>query len=397
MLNKLITSKKSLLSDSRYQIRIINDLVGLGEIKESWKNLQTRCEVDIPFNTYEWYSTWWSSFKPEKKFEVIVVFDKGAPEILYAILPIYRTYLKKNGKSNLHPWCNTHSYRTGLICDQQHLIAFDYIVSHLKSDPTWNTFKIPYLIKNSKTHNAFKKAIKNGGIKYLTFPDKNSPYLEIEGEWDVYFNKQGSSRRESLRRKSRKLLEKSNAKVDIYYGLTNNVKDSINNKLNDCWKISEKTWKHAAGSSIASDPKRLSFYNNLALRGNTWIIVPILYLENTPIAFEYNLLYKKTLYNLKLGYDVEFKKLSPGIVLRMKVLEWAFDRGDVEIFDYMGNAAEYKNMFSSNELPHEEMEVYSKSIPNEFRVFYKGTLRPFLAKHYRLVKRIFMKQQISQN
>lgn len=376
------TEQRSFLEE--YYIDKITDMDRIVEIKELWQDLQHRCEIDIPFNTYDWYHIWWESFQPDNEFSVYVVYLDNSRNKICAVLPMYRSGITKRNKAILSTWSNTHSFRTGILCDKDHYHALDLLLSYLNSDLSWENIHIPYLVADNETELMLKKALSRQKLRYLSQPGMSSPVLEIKGAWDDYFNQFGRSTRESLRRKTRNILEKTNGRAEIICGINND----LDSKLNKCWQISRKTWKQKIGSSIAYDNSRMKFYEEIACSPNGWIVLAILYLRNEPIAFEYNLLYKGTLYNLKLGYDEDYSKLSPGVVLRLKMLEWAFSDERVKNFDFMGNAAEYKLMFSTHQLTHNNITIYSRSMRHTLYVFYKGKLRPILARNLRPIRNV---------
>jgi hypothetical protein len=364
---------------------------GFEKIKYKWEALQQRCEIDIPFNTYEWYHSWWSNFRPSNSFNLIVVYKNESKDEICAILPTYTTYIKNTTKPKLSTWSNTHSFRTGILCDRDYYEAIDYIFAYINNKLSWEYFTIPYLVSNHETKTALKKALSRQKLNYLSSPGMTSPLLDLECTWDDYFGKLNRKTRESLRRKTRKLLEKSNGTIEIHHGLS----DKLESKLKDCWTISKNTWKQKIGSSIAADDKRVKFYEEIAKNESNWIVLALLYIEGTPIAFEYNILYNSTLYNLKLGYNEGYRKLSPGIVLRLKMLEWAFSNNNVQTFDFMGNAAEYKLMFSTRQLEHDNINIYSSSLKHTLLVLYKGKLRPILARNLRPLRDAIKRISIS--
>lgn len=383
------------IPQNKNYVEVITSLKGLVSIKDKWDNLQERCEINIPFITYDWYYAWWRNFSPDSEFTIITIYEDETRENILAILPVYCKEKKNDGKKVLSLWANTHSFRTGLLCDYNNHHVLDSLTSYLSADMSWNVIYIPYLVSGTETGRLLKQSLLRNGLKYIITPGMSSPALELQGNWDEYFKKMSRSSRETLRRKTRKLLEKSDGSVKVYHGMGNSNDEIINTKLKECWQISSKTWKHAAGSSIAADAQRVAFYEEIANNENGWIVLAILYKKNMPIAFEYNLLHNSTLYNMKLGYDEEYKKYSPGIVLRLKMLEWAFNNPDVKYFDYMGNTADYKAMFSTYSVEHENIEIYAKGLKNDLYVLYKGSIYPFLVKHLRPIKRLIRNKQVS--
>ena len=72
--------------------------------------------------------------------------------------------------------------------------------------------------------------------------------------------------------------------------------------------------------------------------------------DGGPVAFELNLTFAQTVYNLKVGYRTEYGHLSPGIVLRHHVLCHAIEQG-YEEFDFLGASEAYKLNWASGARP----------------------------------------------
>ena len=360
-----------------YSVSLLGSHQEFLELDKDWTDFISNCEADHPFNTHRWLSIWWQSFAEDAQPEVLVVREKGQ---LVCCVPMVTeraaAYGMRVRRRSL--WVNGHSFRSGLLCDRRHVACLDDAVDGLMRSGDWDVFDLQLLPRDYEVHRAFKDALTNAGLKYTVTPHMDSPRLALEGDWNGYLATLSRSRRESMRRKVRKLIEREGATVTILAGVT----DVLGERLEDCWEVSRKTWKHAAGSSIAADAARMDFYTRIATEPNNWIVLSLLDLNGRTIAFEYDLLYKGVLYNLKLGFDEEFKRLSPGYVLRVKLLHWAFDKG-VKVYDYMGFGQDYKNQFSSGVLDHEHLRVYGKRLKSSFLYNLEDRVKPI----YRRVKR----------
>lgn len=343
-----------------------------------WQVLSDNTEGDLPFTTFEWYKMWWQSFSEQNTMCLLVVHADGhAGRKLVAALPL----LARESAREFSIWANTHSFRTGILCHREFGEALDVLASHLAAGSSWRELLVPYLPADYAVHRQFVSSLRNMGLRVISTPGMQSPWLKVEGEFQEQMKTISRSRRESLNRKRRKLLDKSDGRVEITVGRVADLEE----RLEQCWMISSKTWKYRAGSSIASDEHRIAFYNAIGCSSQDWLVLGMLYLDNNPIAFEYNLLYKGCVYNLKLGFDEEFSKISPGIVLRLSMLEWVFEN-DVERYDYMGNAADYKTMFSTGLTSHENLCIYNNSISGLAKYFTKGCVIPVIKDVLRPVK-----------
>lgn len=337
-----------------YEVDVVNGFAGFEAIECEWLELLSECEANHPFNTHHWFATWWRNFGKNSRGSVLVARFRGR---LVCCLPLLIA------EKNVHPfkarhmslWVNTHSFRSGILCHKDHFACLDEVLKRLVSDPRWDIFDLGYFPAHHQVLREWKRALEKAGIRYRTKPGMKSPRLVIRATWKEYLTSLSKSRRESVSRKLRK-AEKQGCRVEIQRGRTGD----LDTRLEQCWEISRKTWKHQIGSSIAADEARLAFYRDIASAAVDWIVLGLLYVNDKPVAFEYDLLYQGVLYNLKLGFDEATRELSPGYVLRIALLEWAFDNG-IKVFDFMGLEADYKNQFSTDVLEHENLVIYNKA------------------------------------
>lgn len=350
-------------------------------LESQWNELSDNAEADMPFTTFDWYKSWWRNFSDNKIMRLLVVHaENDSQDLLVAVLPLMQDDQPPARKRSI--WANTHTFRVGILCHSEHMEALGEITSYLRDSGDWDGLRIPYLHSTLSVHEEFKKYLNRDKLKYISTAGMDSPWLEVKGEFQERMKALSRSRRETLNRKRRKLLNKSGGTVEITVG---NVPD-IEQRLEHCWEISRNTWKERIGSSIASDERRMAFYNAIAQSQREWLVLGLLYIDGKPVAFEYNLLHKGTVYNLKLGFNEDYAKLSPGIVLRLSLLEWVHEN-KARKFDYMGNAADYKTMFSTDIISHEDLYIFGQSLGCLTAYYTKGRLLPAVKTLLRPVKR----------
>lgn len=93
--------------------------------------------------------------------------------------------------------------------------------------------------------------------------------------------------------------------------------------LEACYALEAASWKGERGSAIRCRPETLGFYNDIAraasARGELGLYQ--LMLNDRLIAFELGLVRRSVYHLLKLSYDGELARFSPGNVLRLAILE----------------------------------------------------------------------------
>ena len=103
------------------------------------------------------------------------------------------------------------------------------------------------------------------------------------------------------------------------------------------------------------------------------------------VAFDLCLLRARRLYLLKTGYDESVRRLAPGLVLRLAVVERCFELG-LEAHELLGDVSEWKSKFATSERRHVDVHRYRRSPAGAARLAYAWRLRPALGRAYRRLR-----------
>jgi len=147
-------------------------------------------------------------------------------------------------------------------------------------------------------------------------------------------------------------------------------------------------WKGRAGTAILSRPETTDFYSSVASafarRGE--LSVSSIHLDGQMVTFDLCLLDRGRLYLLKTAYDESMRRLAPGLVLRLSVIERCFEIG-LSAHELLGGADAYKLTFSTSERRHVEMRCYRRLPIPAAQYAYLHTLKPGLRTVYRSLRR----------
>jgi len=130
----------------------------------------------------------------------------------------------------------------------------------------------------------------------------------------------------------------------------------------DAEAIARTTYQRGLGTGFADNAlirKRLELG---ARKG--WLRAHLLYISDRPVAFWIGMLYNHTFISEYLGYDPEFRRLSPGMVLIMKVIEdfsGQTDGGLVTELDFGLGDAEYKAALCSKTWLEAPVHIFSST------------------------------------
>jgi hypothetical protein len=138
-------------------------------------------------------------------------------------------------------------------------------------------------------------------------------------------------------------------------------------------------WKGRAGTAIAQDPTLARFYGGLA---HDWardgaLRLSHLALDGQVVAFDLGTERGGRWYSLKTGYDEAYRQLSPGLVLRLAIVERCFADG-LAAHDLLGWGAEWKTRMATGERAMQRVRIYPRRPAPIARWAWKAHVRPRL-------------------
>ena len=138
--------------------------------------------------------------------------------------------------------------------------------------------------------------------------------------------------RTSLRSRERRLREKG--KVELRFLDTLKLWEE---GLEAIKSIEEDSWKVGAGTAITVQDFQWEFYRRyapIAAAAGT-LRIPVLHLDDEPVAYDYALLHHGVYYLMKTSYKNKWHDSYPGFVLRYLLMDWTYSQNVGEI-DFLG-------------------------------------------------------------
>ncbi len=232
------------------------------------------------------------------------------------------------------------------------------VLRQMMRDLDVSMLTFPYISLRSNLGEALD-GLKKKPLYHLDFCE-SSPHVKCTGSWDDYWARRGKKSRQECMRNERRLKEKDMK----FICLTSKVQ--AEEVLDEVLEVEASGWKGKDRTAIRYDPEALRFYKLLVSAWADHGLLRLFLIRNKVdgiIAFQLCGLYKGVLSSLKIGYQQKFSKLSPGQVLQMQTVRWAFEQPDVEIFDMLGPATQSKLKWSSDEEYLYTLRVFRPNIP----------------------------------
>jgi CelD/BcsL family acetyltransferase involved in cellulose biosynthesis len=344
----------------------INDPARLSEIAPSWEQLAA--DDPCPFTGPLWFTLWWDAFGEGRRLETCALWDGDE---LAAIFPLYRQgaplYALANSETPLfRPLAADDDARRRLVDEVTASGAPEILVPMLPTaDPAY-----ALLTSGRRSKNVID-------------PPRQSPIVDTVGTFEDYRAATKDRWHSGIEKKLRRTVREGGEFMLVQ------SPDDLDAILGPGLELEAAGWKGKAGTAILSRPQTAKFYRELARafheRGDlqlSWSTY-----EDRIIAFDLSILRAGRLWGLKGTYDETVSKLSPGLVLRLKVIEHCFER-EIDAFELLGVAEEWKTKFATSNRELAQIRSYRSSPAGLARYGYRGYLRPKLRDLYhRLPKR----------
>jgi CelD/BcsL family acetyltransferase involved in cellulose biosynthesis len=316
-----------------------------------------------PFDLHAWLSAWWRAFGVGT-LTVCVVRREGT---IVAALPMCQQGGRLVGLANDH----SGLFRP-LAVDESALRELSRAVSARRA----GQLTLPMLPAEGPALRALAVAAGENGKRVLEEPGPVSPLVATDGDVEDWRRGAKAKWKARLARYRRKMERENNAAFDLLV-----APDRLEEWLDEGFRIEASGWKGKAGTAIESDPRTAGFYRDIAARFQERgeLRLSRLALDGQVVAFSYCIQHGDRLYSLKTGYDESWRKLVPGLVLQLSIVERCFDLG-LASYELLGNTAEWKQKLATGEREHRTLRLYSRGPGGQVRHLYRGRVRPVLAR-----------------
>jgi CelD/BcsL family acetyltransferase involved in cellulose biosynthesis len=183
------------------------------------------------------------------------------------------------------------------------------------------------------------------------------PYVALEGGFDAYSA--------ALPRKQRKEIGRLRRRLEAEGELTVHFEDGserLDELLREGFAVEGSGWKAERGSAISSQPETLAFYTEVArwAAARGWLRLAFLRLDGRPLAFDLCIEAAGSSYVLKGGFDPDYRRFGPGVVLTYESLSRAFSEG-LSTYEFLGDADSYKLAWTDTARERRRLQIFSGS------------------------------------
>jgi CelD/BcsL family acetyltransferase involved in cellulose biosynthesis len=229
------------------------------------------------------------------------------------------------------------------------------LLSFLLKSSRWDAIYLEKVAEDSTTFSAANALSAEQGWQLEVEPQICSPYRLLPSQIDGWETGLKSKFKRNLRNRSRRLA--SEGSIDF------KVVSSVDEKaetLDKFYALEASGWKGQQGTAICQVPEARILFDELVKSDqNCWL--PLLSLNDRPIAAQIVQTTGSQLYLLKTAYDTEYSAFSPGQLITSMVMAYCVEQG-IEVFDFLGDTMTWKMDWEPELRQHYRLSLYAPSL-----------------------------------
>ena len=177
-------------------------------------------------------------------------------------------------------------------------------------------------------------------------PAGGSPWIPLDGSWADPEMRLEGGRRSDLRR-ARRLAEKMGA---VETAILTPTRAQLPQLLEEAFQVEAAGWKGAHGSALAADPVRGDFFRRYTEQACAKGILRmcVLRIGGRPAAAQIAIESGSRFDLLRAGYDEQFSRCSPGMLLTAETIRYAARRG-LRAYEFNGDVEPWTRVWTRHE------------------------------------------------
>jgi CelD/BcsL family acetyltransferase involved in cellulose biosynthesis len=322
------------------RITIIHDVTEFAEIERGWERLERKAST--PMQTALWSRTAAEALYRPRRLKVVVLGDLDEPR---AITPLARAGVRAAliGAPELGEPADL------LSSDEQAVGEMARALANLK---------LPLLLSRLPGGSPSVAALRTAhrrraGVVVREVP--GAPTMPLSPDWAAPEGRL-SKRRASDMRRARRRAEAFGA---VSFEVLSPTPAELEPLLQEAVETEAAGWKSRQGSALKADARRLRFYTGYARGASARdeLRLSFMRIDGRAVAMQLAVEWRDRLWLLKIGYDEDFGRCSPGMLLMLESARWAANRG-LRSVELLGTPAPWTDMWTEEVRPCVTVGVY---------------------------------------
>jgi CelD/BcsL family acetyltransferase involved in cellulose biosynthesis len=304
-----------------------------------WESLLQKSPFQNPFLTPLWSQLWLRHFGRNLKVKTLL---SRSPDGDPLALGVFSDSGKEGGKKGLTLLgsMDVWDYRDLILSAGKEEEALGALARFWGEGP-WEELEFSGISEFSPTLRFLPALLRTCGFQVTQTVQEISVYLNLPPAWDDFLAHLDSKDRHELRRKMRRLERESS------FEIREEQEENLAEKMDAFLDLHRKSRRDKAEFMTL---EMEGYFREIALRFREkgWLSLPFLRAEGKDAAAYFSFRYQGVEYVYNSGYDPEYARLSPGIVLAADCIRRAMERG-MTVFHFLRGQEDYKYRLGGKE------------------------------------------------
>lgn len=304
-----------------------------------WESLLQQCRSPNPFLTPIWNQLWLKHFGANLELKTLLL--RSSSEELLG-LGVFAHSGKETGKNRiaLLGSKDVWDYRDLVLPGGKEKEGLTLFARWAAEGP-WEELDFSGISEFSATMQFLPELLRSSGFQVTWEVEEVAVYLNLPHAWDDFLAQLNSKDRHELRRKMRRLEKEAAFEFDEGVG------EKLAERLDSFLDLHRKSRRDKAEFMT---PLMETYFRQIAHRFQErgWLSLPFLRVEGKDIAAYFSLRYGEIEYVYNSGYDPDYSRLSPGILLAAHCIGRAIAR-KLKVFHFLRGQEKYKYRLGGKE------------------------------------------------
>jgi CelD/BcsL family acetyltransferase involved in cellulose biosynthesis len=347
-------------------------------LREPWNALVERSASPSVFLRHEWFSAAWAWRKQSAQLLVLCAYSDDE---LSGILPLVIESTSDTGVALRR--LEFLTVPDTQLCDliaapgQAVTLAQAFAAELAKRRGQWDLMYFDYLGEGALGGGALQQALGARGFRHEVRDAGKNLMIPLDSAWTDYYNTRSRSLKKANNLAANRLKKAGAIRVDwIEPGVGDAA--GVERALATVIEVSRRSWKQDTGNSL-DRPGPQAFIRTLTelARERGWLSVWTIYIDEQPLAMEYQLFFQGKVHALRADFDASCVEISPGSYLFRHLLEILCGRGLQRYYMGPGENA-YKTRWSEEGDSMHRVWVYGKTLRGRLAWFNEAVAKPRL-------------------
>jgi len=326
-----------------YAVEWITEWRDAERLAPEWEALVERARCPSIFLTPQWLQPWWNFYGQNLQLALLAARDeRGA---LVGLAPLASRTERRLGWKEVRRLEFLGSFGVAsdhldvlVEQDREHDIAQAILSALFRA--TWDELVLADLAEDSIAVRLLGRFATESGCEVRQRAGSVCPYVALPTSWCEYLATLSRNHREQWRARERRLREACGA-------ITRSVAsaEELGPALDDLMILHERRWagRGPLGRGAFFFPEFRAFHRDVSRRffERGWVELIWLEVNGRPIAMQYNFDFGGTTHYYLSGFDPEWQRFSPGLVLMGTAMARSIERKQSE-FDFLRGDELYK-------------------------------------------------------